>query len=141
MRVEDIFYQTVFFENDLIAHINVNWLSPVKIRRTLVGGSKRMIVYDDTENSEKLKIYDSGIKITETPDDIHKQMISYRTGDLWSPKVDAWEALQVEVEHFVACIQGNQKPLTGGEEGLKIVRILEAADVSMRDRGVPVNLK
>ena len=138
---ENMAFMTVFFDNDLIAHINVNWLSPVKIRRTLVGGSKRMIVYDDTENSEKLKIYDSGIKITETPDDIHKLMISYRTGDLWSPKVDAWEALQVEVEHFVACIQGDQKPLTGGEEGLKIVRILEAADFSMRDRGVPVNLK
>jgi predicted dehydrogenase len=137
---ENMAFLTVFFENDLIAHINVNWLSPVKIRRTLVGGSKQMIVYDDVENSEKLKVYDSGINVTETPDEIHKLMISYRTGDLWSPKVETSEALQVEVDHFLSCINGEQVPLTGGEEGLKVVRILEAADISMRNRGTPVDL-
>lgn len=137
---ENMAFLTVFFANDLIAHINVNWLSPVKIRRTLVGGSKQMIVYDDVENSEKLKIYDSGIKVTETPDEIHKLMISYRTGDLWSPKVVGAEALQVEVQHFLSCINGEETPLTGGEEGLKIVKVLEAADVSMRKRGAPVDL-
>ncbi len=137
---ENMAFLTVFFASDLIAHINVNWLSPVKIRRTLVGGSKRMIVYDDLETSEKLKVYDKGITVTETPDDIRKLMVSYRTGDLWSPKVNDTEALQVEVVHFVACVKGEQQPLTGGEQGLEIVRLLEAADESMRKRGAPVDL-
>ncbi len=137
---ENVAFLTVFFASDLIAHINVNWLSPVKIRRTLVGGSKRMIVYDDLETSEKLKVYDKGITVTETPDDIRKLMVSYRTGDLWSPKVNDTEALQVEVDHFVACVKGEQQPLTGGEQGLEIVRLLEAADKSMRKRGAPVDL-
>lgn len=137
---ENVAFLTVFFASDLIAHINVNWLSPVKIRRTLVGGSKRMIVYDDLETSEKLKVYDKGITVTETPDDIRKLMVSYRTGDLWSPKVNDTEALEVEVDHFVRCVKGDQQPLTGGEQGLEIVRLLEAADESMRKRGAPVDL-
>ena len=105
-----------------------------------MGGSKQMIVYDDIEKSEKLKIYDTGITVTETPADIHKLRISYRTGDLWSPKVDDGEALQVEVKHFVACINGQEKPLTSGEDSLKIVLILEAADTSLKERGAPVEL-
>ena len=137
---ENMGFLTIFYSSDLIAHINVNWLSPVKIRRTLVGGSNQMIVYDDVEKSEKLKIYDTGITITETPADIHKLRISYRTGDLWSPKVEDSEALQVEVKHFVACINGQEKPLTSGEDSLKIVRILEAADTSLKERGAPVEL-
>ncbi len=137
---ENVAFLTVFFASGLIAHINVNWLSPVKIRRTLVGGSKRMIVYDDLETSEKLKVYDKGITVTETPDDIRKLMVSYRTGDLWSPKVTDTEALQVEVDHLVRCIKGDQQPLTGGVQGLEIVRILEAANKSMHKRGAPVDL-
>lgn len=137
---ENMAFLTVFFSGDLIAHINVNWLSPVKIRRTLVGGNKQMIVYDDLEQSEKLKIYDTGITVTETPADIHKLLISYRTGDLWSPKLIDSEALQVEVEHFVACVKGEQQPLTGGEQGLEIVRILEAANISMSNHGAPADL-
>jgi predicted dehydrogenase len=137
---ENMAFLTVFFSGDLIAHINVNWLSPVKIRQTLIGGDQQMIVYDDLEQSAKLKIYDTGITVTETPDDIHNLMVSYRTGDLWSPKLADAEALQVEVEHFVACIKGEQQPLTGGEQGLEIVRILEAANISMSNRGVPVDL-
>ncbi len=137
---ENMAFLTVFFASDIIAHINVNWLSPAKIRRTLIGGSKQMIIYDDLEASEKVKVYDKGISVTETPDDIHKLLISYRTGDLWSPKINDTEALQVEVDHFVACLKGEQKPLTGGEQGLKIVRILEAADMSMRNRGAPVDM-
>ena len=137
---ENMAFLTVFFPGDLIAHINVNWLSPVKIRQTLVGGSKQMIVFDDVEKSEKLKIYDSGITVTQTPEDIHNLLISYRTGDLWSPKLPDSEALAVEVEHFVACIKGEEKPLTGGEQGLDVVRILEAANISMTSRGTPVDL-
>jgi len=132
-------FLTIFF-GGMIGHINVNWLSPVKIRRTLVGGANQMIVYDDLETSEKIKLYHKGISVTETPDDLRKLLISYRTGDLWSPKVDETEALAVEVEHFVACIAGRERPLTGGEEGLQLVRILEAADRSIRNRGAPIEL-
>lgn len=132
-------FLTLFF-GDMIGHVNVNWLSPVKIRRTLVGGSSQMIVYDDLETSEKIKLYNKGITVTETPEDVRKLLISYRTGDLWSPKVDETEALAVEVDHFAACIQGRDTPLTGGEAGLRLVRILEAADRSMRERGTPIQL-
>jgi predicted dehydrogenase len=133
-------FLTVFFGDDTIAHINVNWLSPVKIRRTLVGGDKQMIVYDDLETSEKVKLYDKGITVTQTPEQVHKLLISYRTGDLWSPNVPATEALGVEAAHFMACIRGEEKPITSGEAGLEIVRILEAANQSMRGRGAPVEL-
>lgn len=137
----NVAFMTLFFDSDIIAHINVNWLSPVKIRRTLVGGSKRMIVYDDLETSEKVKIYDKGITVTETPDDLRKLLISYRTGDLWSPKVNETEALRLEVTHFRNCIEGSEKPVTPGERGLAIVRMLEAADKSMQKRGEPVALQ
>ena len=137
---ENVAFLTVFFASNLIAHVNVSWLSPVKIRKTLIGGSKQMIVYDDLETSEKLKVYDKGITVTDTQDDIHKLLISYRTGDLWSPKINETEALQVEVNHFASCINGVEQPLTGGDKGLEIVRILEAANVSMRNRGAPVQL-
>jgi len=137
----NVAFMTLFFDRHIIAHINVNWLSPVKIRRTLVGGSKRMIVYDDLETSEKVKIYDKGITVTETPDDLRKLLISYRTGDLWSPKVNETEALKLEVAHFRNCIDGSEKPITPGERGLAIVRMLEAADKSMQKRGEPVELE
>lgn len=133
-------FLTVFFCDETIAHINVNWLSPVKIRRTLVGGERQMIVYDDLETSEKLKIYDKGITVTETPEQVHKLLISYRTGDLWSPNLPATEALAVEAKHFAACINGEETPYAGGEAGLEIVRILEAANESIRNRGAPVSL-
>jgi predicted dehydrogenase len=136
----NVAFLTLFFDTNVIAHINVNWLSPVKIRRTLVGGSKRMIVYDDLETSEKVKIYDKGITVTETPDDVRKLLISYRTGDLWSPKVNETEALRLEVAHFRNCIDGKEEPLTPGERGLAIVRMLEAADESMNKRGQAVKL-
>lgn len=133
-------FLTVYFGGDMIAHINVNWLSPVKIRRTLVGGDRQMIVYDDLETSEKIKLYDKGIDISHTPEQVHKLLISYRTGDLWSPNLPQTEALALEASHFAACIRGEEKPLTGGEAGLEIVRILEAANQSMRNRGAPVDL-
>jgi predicted dehydrogenase len=112
----------------------------VKIRRTLVGGANQMIVYDDLETSEKIKLYDKGITVTETPEQVHKLLISYRTGDLWSPNLPATEALAVEAKHFAACVNGDETPLTGGEAGLEIVRILEAANESIKMRGAPVSL-
>jgi predicted dehydrogenase len=129
-------FLTVYFE-DMIAHINVNWLSPVKVRRTLVGGSGKMIVYDDLETIEKIKLYDRGITMSENTEDIHKTLISYRTGDMWSPKLDETEALTIEARHFVECIEHSSRPTTSGEQGYELVRILEAADKSMRHRGAP----
>lgn len=136
-------FLTVFFGNETIAHVNVNWLSPVKVRRTLVGGDKQMIVYDDLEAGEKIKVYDKGITVTEAQDEVEevrKLLISYRTGDLWSPNLSETEALAVEAAHFVACIGSGETPLTGGEAGLDLVRILEAADQSMHGNGMPVSL-
>jgi len=137
---ENVAYLTMFFAKDFIAHINVSWLSPVKIRKTLIGGSNQMIVYDDLETSEKLKVYNKGITVTNTLDDIRKILISYRTGDLWSPKVNNKEALQTAVSHFVNCINGLESAESNGEAGLKIVRILESASESIRNEGVPVDI-
>ena len=129
-------YLTVFF-NDAIAHINVNWLSPVKVRRTLVGGNRKMIVYDDLSSTEKIRLYDKGISVSESPEDIRKMLVSYRTGDMWSPKLDETEALETEIKHFLECIERGMVPITGGEQALQLIRILEAADESLGRRGAP----
>lgn len=128
---------TLFFEENFIAHINVNWLSPVKIRRTLIGGSKKMVVFDDLDPSEKIKLYDTGINVTGR-EDIYKTLISYRTGDMWAPKLDRTEALQREIDHFATCIETGETPLTDGISGLKVVKILEAASASMHQNGTPM---
>lgn len=138
---ENLAYLTLFFEKNLIAHINVNWLAPVKIRRTLIGGSQRMIVYDDLEPSEKLKIYDKGITVNGNSESVYQMMIGYRTGDMWSPKLDVAEALKTEGLHFIDCIQKGDRPLTDGEAGLRIVKILEAATQSLKKQGQLIELK
>ena len=138
--VENVAYITAFYPNKLIAHINVNWLSPVKVRRTLIAGTKQMIVYDDVEASEKVKIYDRGITVTNTPEDEYKIMVSYRTGDMHSPKLDSTEALSVEAHHFADCIEHGKRPITNGQAALQVVRALEAATLSMRERGRLVEL-
>jgi len=130
-------YVTLFFENNLIAHLHVNWMAPVKVRRTLIGGSRKMIVYDDLEPSDKIKVYDRGIEVSNR-EQIYSMLVSYRTGDMWAPNLDLTEALQTECRHFVDCIQHGTTPLTGGEAGLEVVRVLEAASRSMKDRGRPV---
>jgi predicted dehydrogenase len=131
----------MFFEENLIAHVNVNWLSPVKIRRTLIGGSKQMIVYDDMEPSEKVKIYDKGITITHGTDSMYNAMVGYRTGDMFAPQLDVSEALKVELQHFAHCVETGATPLTDGIAGLQVVRILESASLSMRQRGKLVELE
>jgi predicted dehydrogenase len=136
---EDVAYLTCFFGDNVIAHFHVNWLAPVKIRRTLIGGARKMIVYDDLEPSEKIKVYDKGITLNE-PDGVYKMMVGYRTGDMWAPQLSATEALRVEAEHFASCIQSGARPLTDGRAGLNIVRILEAATESIGQRGHPVEL-
>lgn len=137
---ENMAFLTLFYPDNFIAHINVNWLSPVKVRRTLIGGSKKMIVFDDMDLSEKVKVYDKGVDLTST-EDVHKAKISYRTGDIWSPQLDRTEALRLEVDHFLDCIENNKKPMNDGESGLRIVSILNAATKSMQQRGTPVDIK
>lgn len=137
--LEDIAYLTLEFENDLIAHFHVNWLAPMKIRKTLIGGTRSMIVYDDTEASEKVKIYDKGIDVT-TREGVYDTLVQYRTGDMLSPKLEQTEALAVGTEHFIDCILNDKQPLTDGRAGLNVVRILEASEISIKDRGRMVQL-
>ena len=137
--LEDIAYLTLEFENNLIAHFHVNWLAPMKIRKTLIGGTRSMIVYDDTEASEKVKIYDKGIDVT-TREGVYDTLVQYRTGDMLSPKLDQAEALAVGTRHFIDCILNDTKPLTDGQAGLNVVRILEASAISIKNRGQLVEL-
>jgi len=139
-KPEDIAYLTLFFDSRVIAHIHVNWLAPVKVRSTLIGGDKKMIVYDDLEPSEKIKIYDKGITLGNNGEGVYKEMIGYRTGDMWAPKLDTAEALKLEAVHFLQCIEEKKKPVTDGAAGLRIVRILEAATESMKEHGRPLEL-
>lgn len=138
---ENIAYVTAFYESSLIAHLNVNWLSPVKIRRTLIGGSKRMIVYDDIETSEKVRVYDKGVVVKNGPDSLYKLLVSYRSGDMYAPQIDVTEALRVEAQHFADCITNGKTPITDGHAGLRVVSVLEAATRSMKDHGRSIQLK
>jgi predicted dehydrogenase len=141
----NIAYLTVFFEQNLIAHIHVNWLAPVKIRRTLVGGSRKMIVYDDLEPSEKIKVYDKGITVNGHAngdgEKRYEMLVGYRTGDMWAPQLDMTEALGLELRQFVKCVEARTAPLTDGHAGLRVVRILEAATHSMAERGRVIELE
>lgn len=137
---ENIAYLTVFFPNNLIAHINVNWLAPVKVRRTLIGGSQKMILFDDLQPSEKVKIYDKGVKVETNPDNIYQMLVGYRMGDMYAPQLDMTEALKTETLHFVDCIKNKKTPITDGKFGLRLVKILEAATKSMQQQGQPIKL-
>jgi len=136
----NIAFLTLFFANNVIAHLHVNWLAPVKLRRTLIGGSRKMIVYDDLEPSEKIKVYNKGITVTNGKESLYKALIGYRTGDMWAPHLEITEALQVEVHHFLHCVRTGERSLTDGRAGLAVVRILEAATESMKLNGHPVEL-
>lgn len=137
---ENLAYVTLFYESGITAHINVNWLAPVKLRQILIGGSKKMITYDDLEPSEKIKVYDKGISFTDDPQQIYEMRVGYRTGDMWAPRLDSTEALRVEGEHFVDCIENGKTPLTGGSLGLRVVKLIEAATRSMNERGRSVEI-
>ncbi|MFZ0806341.1 MAG: Gfo/Idh/MocA family oxidoreductase [Candidatus Sulfotelmatobacter sp.] len=140
---ENIAYLTLFFEGSQIAHIHANWLAPVKLRRTLIGASRKMIVYDDLDQAEKIKVYDKGITLNsqQNPEKLYQALVGYRTGDMLAPQIDTTEALRREADHFVACIQQSAEPETGGNAGLRVVAILEAASRSMTQRGRPVELR
>ncbi|MFA5805642.1 MAG: Gfo/Idh/MocA family oxidoreductase [Melioribacteraceae bacterium] len=136
---ENIAHISVYFEDNCFAHFHVNWTSPVKIRRMIIGGKQKMLVFDDMENSEKVKIYDSGIEINNL-EKIYDALVQYRIGDMHSPIVNQTEALALGVKEFISAIKEDRKPLTSGEEGLKVVKILEAAERSIKAKGMLVEL-
>ena len=136
---EDVAFLTIYYPDRVIAHINVNWLSPVKVRSTLIGGEKKMLVWNDMLTDEKLKIYDRGVN-TNSPEGVHQLRVSYRSGDLWSPKLSTTEALECELSYFRDCITNNTTPINDGIAGWRVVRMLEAATTSMKLRGALVPL-
>jgi len=135
-ELEDIAYLNLLFDDNVIAHVNVNWLAPVKIRRIVLGGSQKMIVYDDMEASEKVKVYDKGVNLVSQPQDIYRMLVQYRMGSMYSPPIQNTEALRSGCEHFVECVTQGKEPLTSGEFGWRVVQLLEAADRSMKQYGV-----
>ena len=137
--VADVAFITLYYPNNMIGHINVNWLSPVKVRTTLIGGEKKMLFWNDIEADEKIKVYDKGVQFTNG-EAVYRQLVSYRTGDMWAPKVEQVEALKAEAAYFIECITQNKDPFNGGEAGLRIVRILEAADKSLSQKGKVIEL-
>lgn len=138
--VEDVAFITVYFPKRIIAHVNVNWLSPVKVRTTLIGGEKKMLVWNDLEVDEKIKIYDKGVSMSTNPSNLHQLLVSYRSGDMWAPQVEQVEALRAETAYFLKCIEENKTPFNDGIAGLRVVRILEAANRSVTNRGEAIVL-
>jgi predicted dehydrogenase len=138
--IEDVAYLNLDFGSGLMASFHVNWLSPVKIRHFLVGGSRKGLVYNDLSPDEKIKIYDRGITVSQDAEARHRMLIDYRTGDVWSPQIANKEPLQTMVSHFAACIRDGMNPLTDGEAGLRVVRILEAAQRSIKAQGGRITL-
>lgn len=136
---EDVAYITAYFKDNVIAHFNVNWLSPVKIRTTLIGGEKKMLVWNDLEPDEKIRVFDKGVT-TKNGRNVHEMMVSYRMGDIWAPRLDQVEALKVEAQYFVDCLEKGKQPMNDGAAGLEVVRMLEAADESMSKKGGMVYL-
>ena len=136
---QDVAYITVYLSDNVIAHFNVNWLSPVKVRTTLLGGEKKMVVWNDLEADEKIKVYDKGVDI-KSRQGLYDVLVSYRTGDMWAPKVEQTEALASEIRYFIECIAHDKVPFNDGIAGLRVVKLLEAADRSLADKGAAVRL-
>lgn len=139
---ENIAYLTLRYHDQLLAHIHVNWLAPAKVRRTIVGGSRRLVIYDDVEPSEKVKVYDKGVTISQGDGEAaaYQMLVQYRAGDMHAPNLDSREALTVEADHILDCIQAGQRPLADGLAGLRVVRVLEMAQRSIESEGLPVRL-
>jgi predicted dehydrogenase len=137
---ENLAYLTLLFKSGTVAHFHVNWLAPVKMRRTVLGGSRKMVVYDDLEPSDKVKIYDSGVDLVDDEPSVHRMLVSYRVGEMRAPRIDLTEALQTEMRHLLDCIRTGNTPLTDGCAGQRVVRLLELAEVSMKQGGRMVNV-
>jgi predicted dehydrogenase len=137
---ESMGQMTLYLESGAVAHLNVNWLAPVKVRRVLVGGSRKMILWDDLEPSEKIKVYDRGVSVTPRGEELYDLLVSYRVGDMWAPRIAANEPLAVELQHFAGCVDAGETPITDGRLGLQVVEMLEAASRSIALRGHPVEI-
>lgn len=137
--VADVAFITLYYPNNVIGHINVNWLSPVKVRTTLIGGEKKMLVWNDLEADEKIKVYDKGVQMLNG-EGRYQLLVSYRSGDMWAPRVEQVEALKAEAAYFADCILNNKKPFNDGAAGLHVVRMLEAADKSLQQKGKFIQL-
>jgi predicted dehydrogenase len=137
--VADVAFITIYYPNNVIGHINVSWLSPVKVRTTLIGGEKKMLVWNDLEADEKIKVYDRGVQVSNG-EDRYQLLVSYRSGDMWAPRVEQVEALKAEAAYFVDCILNDKKPFNDGVAGWRVVRMLEAADQSLQQKGKIVAL-
>ncbi len=131
---EYVAYTTIYFSNHIIAHLNVNWLSPVKVRTTLIGGEKKMLVWNDLDADEKIKVYDKGVNI-ENQEGVYDLLVSYRTGDMWAPRVEQTEALRIETQYFVDCIDNDETPFNDGRAGRRVVKMLESAEKSLKKKG------
>src|SRR5437867_1177404 len=135
----DIAFLTIYFPGNTIAHLNVNWLSPVKVRTTLIGGEKKMLVWNDLEADEKIKVYDKGVQ-RNNGQGLYELLVSYRSGDMWAPRVEQSEALKVELDYFLECVAKGRTPLNDGAAGLRVVKMLEAADQSLKASGRAIEL-
>jgi predicted dehydrogenase len=138
--IEDVAYLNLDYGEGLIANFHVNWLSPVKVRRMIIGGSERSVIYNDLDVDEKIKVYDRGIDVGEDLDQRRKALISYRSGDIWSPNLATREPLARMAEHFVDCVKSGQQPISDGKAGLRIVKILDAAQRSIKSQTGRVNI-
>jgi predicted dehydrogenase len=138
--IENIAYLVMLFPDEFIAHFHFNWLAPVKIRRTMIAGSSKMVLYDDIEPTEKVRVYDKGVTASNSRETDYQTLVSYRTGDVWAPKLDATEALHYVVAEFLDSIRESRPSLTDGNAGLRVVRLLEAAQRSMKSGGQTVTL-
>ena len=137
--MEDMAYITIYFPSKLIAHFNVNWLSPVKVRSTLIGGEKKMLSWNDVNVDEKIKIYDKGVNV-ENRESVYKLLVSYRSGDMYAPRIDNTEALKLECQYFIDCINSGETPINDGKAGFRVVKLLEACKESLKYRGKLIDL-
>jgi predicted dehydrogenase len=136
---EDIAFITLYFPDKIIAHINVNWLSPVKMRTTLIGGEKKMLVWNDLITDEQVRVYDKGVSVSSR-EGVYNLLVNYRSGDMWAPRLERAEALTHELSYFVDCIINNRTPMNDGHAGMRVVKMLEASSQSLRQRGALVYL-
>lgn len=139
-QLENIAYMTIYYEDSTLAHFHVNWLSPIKVRQIMIGGSEKMIVYDDMEPADKVKVYDKGVDLQADKDKMYEALVQYRAGDMYAPKLDVVEALKLETATFLDCIKNNKKSITDGEFGLDIVKMLAAAQLSIKQQGKIIDL-
>jgi len=137
---EDVAYLHLDYGDNLLASVHVNWLSPVKVRHFLIGGRRRSVLYNELDISERVKVYDRGIDVSEDPEDMRRTLISYRSGDVLAPQLDAREPLGFLVQHFVDCIENGREPISGPEQGVRIVRILNAATRSLASGQTRIDL-